>query len=309
MITTRTTTILIITIITLLCFSRAITPAVADTDTYIDTILESNTHINSPASIPVKTTTMSTTTTTASPTPPTKPALYTDNQVFIIEPKGEHKHTLFWLHGLGDSGYGAMSLVKHFDLQHTKIILPTAPGRQITAFGQRPRPTNAWFDVLSMGQKRDLYQDEDFVGMRETIAKIHAAIEYEITTTNIPAQSIALAGFSQGSGIGIAAAVQYPGKERLGGALGFCGFAIMSKLSPDDEAAGNVYIHKDTPILTYNGLADQIVSPQFARGSVEYYKTRGLVDVESLFEEGLQHTMSQAAVAKGRAFLEKIGFT
>ena len=70
-------------------------------------------------------------------------------QKFIyIEPTGEHKYTLIFLHGLGDSAKG---LQKYFGIKgsplkisNMRIVLPTAPRRDMTLNKMR---MNSWYDI------------------------------------------------------------------------------------------------------------------------------------------------------------------
>ena len=49
-------------------------------------------------------------------------------QVEEIPPSsGKHLYTLFWLHGLGDVPSSWLAGMRSLRLQHTKIILPSAP--------------------------------------------------------------------------------------------------------------------------------------------------------------------------------------
>jgi phospholipase/carboxylesterase len=54
----------------------------------------------------------------------------------IYHPKAEHKYTLIWMHGLGDSAYGCrdMFLLDRFIKlpEGCKIIMPTAPTRKVS---------------------------------------------------------------------------------------------------------------------------------------------------------------------------------
>jgi phospholipase/carboxylesterase len=69
-----------------------------------------------------------------------------------------HKHSLVWLHGLGDSAYGFYDvfLDPRFELVPStcKVILPTAPERPVT-LNNGFRMTS-WYDIQSLVRPLDL---------------------------------------------------------------------------------------------------------------------------------------------------------
>ena len=65
-----------------------------------------------------------------------------------VEPTGEHKYTLIFLHGLGDSAKG---IHKYFGIKgsplkisNMRIVLPTAPRRNMTV---NKMQMNSWYDI------------------------------------------------------------------------------------------------------------------------------------------------------------------
>ena len=67
-------------------------------------------------------------------------------------PKGEHKYSLIWLHGLGDSAQGFISIFaerEHSFVPSTcKVILPTAPIRAVTL--NQGMKMNSWYDITTL---------------------------------------------------------------------------------------------------------------------------------------------------------------
>ena len=66
-----------------------------------------------------------------------------------VEPTGEHKYTLIFLHGLGDSAKG---LEKYFGIKgsplkisNMRIVLPTAPRCNVTL---NKMQMNSWYDIF-----------------------------------------------------------------------------------------------------------------------------------------------------------------
>lgn len=111
-----------------------------------------------------------------------------------IEPNGEATHSILWLHGLGDSGYGhedvvaALSLPEHV---RPRFILPHAPTRPVTLNGGMVMP--AWYDIASLAS----VSRADLTGMAESQERLHALMEHE-RSRGIPFERQILAGFSQG---------------------------------------------------------------------------------------------------------------
>uniref|UniRef100_A0A453EB09 Phospholipase/carboxylesterase/thioesterase domain-containing protein n=2 Tax=Aegilops tauschii subsp. strangulata TaxID=200361 RepID=A0A453EB09_AEGTS len=69
----------------------------------------------------------------------------------VVRPKGAHKATIVWLHGLGDNGASSWSqLLETLPLPNIKWICPTAPTRPVAIFGGFP--STAWFDVADLSE-------------------------------------------------------------------------------------------------------------------------------------------------------------
>ena len=69
-----------------------------------------------------------------------------------MNPKGDHKYTMIWLHGLGDSGEGFLDLfLSEYNIvsSYTKIVLPTAPAVPVTI--NNGMICNSWYDIKSLG--------------------------------------------------------------------------------------------------------------------------------------------------------------
>src|SRR5947209_6177658 len=62
----------------------------------------------------------------------------------IQPPKGDHKYTIIWLHGLGDSSDGFADLFAEYAPSNTRVVLPNAPVRPITVNGGARM--QGWYD-------------------------------------------------------------------------------------------------------------------------------------------------------------------
>jgi predicted esterase len=79
--------------------------------------------------------------------------LYKKQYFDIIEPEGEHTHTLIFLHGLGDKGK-SFKFYFGYDgclaFPNLKVLLPTADSKPVSC--NDGRYMNSWFDILSLGE-------------------------------------------------------------------------------------------------------------------------------------------------------------
>ncbi|MCF2858569.1 alpha/beta hydrolase [Pseudoalteromonas sp. SMS1] len=120
--------------------------------------------------------------------------------------KQQHKATVIWLHGLGDSGNGFLPIAPELALPDelgVRFVFPHAPIRPVTVNGGMEM--RAWYDIKSM----DLENRADETGVRESAALVTDLIEKEIAA-GIPADKIILAGFSQGGVISVHLAPRLP---------------------------------------------------------------------------------------------------
>ena len=71
------------------------------------------------------------------------------NNYITMLPKADHKYSLVWLHGLGDSanGFADVFLDKRFNMvpETCKVILPTAPVQAVTCNGGMHM--TSWYDI------------------------------------------------------------------------------------------------------------------------------------------------------------------
>lgn len=126
----------------------------------------------------------------------------------VIEPKGEHKATVVWLHGLGDSGDGFAPIVPEINLPEelgVKFIFPHAPVQPVTINGGMAM--RSWYDIKSL----DLDKRADEKGVQQSANHVEQIINAEITA-GIASNKIILAGFSQGGVVSLylAPRLDYP---------------------------------------------------------------------------------------------------
>lgn len=163
--------------------------------------------------------------------------------------------SIIMLHGLGADGTDFLPLADEIDLAvvgPVRWVLPRAPVRPVTINGGYPM--RAWYDILA----NDLVRREDEVGLRLSVAQVHALIEREITR-GVPARHIVLAGFSQGCAITLLAGLRCP--HRLAGLAGLSGYLPLADITAAEAHAAN----RDVPVFMAHGRTDGVVTPERGR--------------------------------------------
>ena len=120
-----------------------------------------------------------------------------------IMPSDGYTSVLFWFHGLGDTCDGWASQMRQFNLDKTKIILPTARNRPISINGGGEMP--GWSDIHGLGED----DVEDRIGFEESRERIQQLYNQEIEK-GIPSSKICIAGFSQGGALALHFALRNP---------------------------------------------------------------------------------------------------
>ncbi|RXF02704.1 dienelactone hydrolase family protein [Pseudoalteromonas sp. PS5] len=171
---------------------------------------------------------------------------------FVEHPAvGEHKASIIWLHGLGDSGNGFLPIAPELNLPGelgVQFIFPHAPEQPVTINGGMVM--RAWYDIKSF----DLDKRADEQGVRDSSAQVEALIQAQLDK-GIPANRIILAGFSQGGVIALHLAPRLAVK--LAGVMALSTYmCVPEKLSAEAKQT-------ELAIFMAHGSADPVV-PMFA---------------------------------------------
>jgi phospholipase/carboxylesterase len=167
----------------------------------------------------------------------------------IQEAPGEHKATIIWLHGLGDSGNGFAPIAPELKLPDSlgiKFIFPHAPIRPVTI--NNGMEMRAWYDIKSM----DMESRADITGVRESSDLVQVLVEKEIES-GIPANKIFLIGFSQGGVIALHLGTRF--KQRLAGIVALSTYMSAANTLAAEKSEANA----NTPILFCHGQQDEVV--------------------------------------------------
>jgi phospholipase/carboxylesterase len=163
----------------------------------------------------------------------------------IIEPKGRHRASIIWLHGLGADGHDFEPIATELKLPESlgvRFVLPHAPERPVTVNGGYIM--RAWYDIAAA----DLSRFPDEAGIRESQAAVAQLVVREIAA-GIPAERIIVAGFSQGGVIALETAAHH--QDRVGGAIALSCYVAAPLALP---SAG-----RPLPVFLGHGNADDIV--------------------------------------------------
>ena len=165
-------------------------------------------------------------------------------QALEIDTGPEPQATVIWLHGLGADGHDFEPIVPELELaKPVRFVFPHAPVRPVTLNqGMRMR---AWYDIYQLGGG-----PEDEAGIRQSQRLLEELIA---EAQNRGAESIVLAGFSQGGAIALQTALRHP--EALSGVLALSTYLPLNATVERERSAAN----RDLPVFMAHGLYDDII--------------------------------------------------
>jgi phospholipase/carboxylesterase len=170
-----------------------------------------------------------------------------------IEPAGEARGSILWLHGLGADGHDFEPVVPLLDLPDVRFVFPNAPARPVTINGGMVMP--AWYDILHIGGPPS---GERRPHVRESARLIEALLDRE-ERRGVPSPRIVLAGFSQGAAMALHVGTRYP--RPLLGIMVLSGYQVLAETTEAEASAAN----RATPMLFCHGTHDPLVAIQWGR--------------------------------------------
>ncbi|RKP27603.1 Phospholipase/carboxylesterase/thioesterase [Syncephalis pseudoplumigaleata] len=214
-----------------------------------------------------------------------------------IEQKPTQKHTatVFFMHGLGDSGAGWAPVTENLAqyMPHVKFVLPNAPARPVTLNFGMSMP--AWYDIHSLA---DMDQEEDDKGVLESLEKITKMIRDEMHH-GIPSNRIVVGGFSQGSALALLTGMTFDYK--LAGIIGLSGYLpLRTKISTMMSEA-----NRKTRIFMGHGDSDEVVQYKFATLSAQTLEKAGYPVTFKAYR-GMGHSSSPDELRDMLTFLNEI---
>lgn len=179
-------------------------------------------------------------------------SLETEDTLVCVEPTGEAKACVIWLHGLGADGFDFQPVVPYLRLPEgrgVRFLFPHAEVMPVTVNGGMEM--RAWYDILEMSIERKV----DKASLLSSSQRIANLINEQIAA-GIPANKIILVGFSQGGAVAYQTALTFP--EPLAGLI-----ALSTYMATEGEIETSRSVaNKDLPIWVAHGTVDQVVPVQ-----------------------------------------------
>lgn len=173
--------------------------------------------------------------------------------------------TLIWLHGMGVDGSDFESFQKELsqfgELNNVRMILPSAPSRDISAYNMK---MTAWYDIYD--ETFDSQQKEDIDGMNQAADTISALIEEQRQKN--PQSPIWLGGFSQGAALALLV-----GMSQINPVAGVIALSGYVPNHPRFDELSDVA--KQTPIFMAHGTLDSVITIAQARAGLEILNKAG----------------------------------
>ena len=197
---------------------------------------------------------------------------------------GKAQSLVLLLHGLGADGNDLISLAPYWAraLPETVFVSPHAPFPcDMAPYGRQ------WFSLQDRSQTMIL------AGVKAAAPILDAFIDAQLAEHGLTEGRLALVGFSQGTMMSLYVA---PRRARaVAGVVGYSGALVGA-----DSLA--VDARSKPPVLLVHGDADDIVPFQAMDAAAAGLRAAGL-SVETLARPGLPHSIDDAGLTRGGAFL------
>ncbi len=200
---------------------------------------------------------------------------------------GDPKQIVLLLHGLGANGQDLIGLAPEFSdtLPDAMFISPDAPFPcDMAPMGYQ------WFSL----QSRD---PEDMLkGIKIAQPMLEEFISAILKEYNLPADKLALLGFSQGTMMSLYVGPRY--KDKLAGIMGYSGALVWE----DD-----VQVERLTkiPVELVHGDSDDVVPVTAYHHAREVLEKSGF-SVSGTVVPGLSHGIDYTGIAAGKEFLSRV---
>lgn len=188
-----------------------------------------------------------------------------DSDTIRIQPTGEARSSVIWLHGLGADGNDFVPVVPELGLPDragVRFLFPHAPVRPVTLNGGMPM--RAWFDITGLDATARL----DREGIDQARSRVDGLIRAEVDA-GIPPERVVVAGFSQGGAVALYAGLHYP--ETLAGIMG-----LSTWIGDADNVLGAAAsANHRTSVFMAHGEQDPTVACEYGRMSCNALQEAG----------------------------------
>jgi len=208
-------------------------------------------------------------------------------QDYRIEPaSGQPPKTLVvLLHGYGSNGQDLISLAPYWQrhLPDTAFVSMDAPFLCEAGMGYQ------WFSL------QDYTPEALLKGAQTAAPHLDKFVDNLLKDYDLPAEKLALAGFSQGTMMAL-----YAGLRRsppIAGVLGYSGALIGAESLPEDGGK--------PPVMLIHGETDSVVPVEAWHQAQEILKARGY-NLSGHTTPNLEHSIDMHGIEKGGEFLKSV---
>ncbi len=204
---------------------------------------------------------------------------------------GEIKQLVILCHGLGVGGYDLIGLAPYFAkvLPNARFIAPDAP----FLCDMSPPGMQMGYQWFSLQERTEEAMLE---GGRATAPILDKFIDDQLEKYNLPADRLALIGFSQGTMMSLFVGPRRA--QQMAGILGYSG-----RLVGHEVFAGEV--RSRPPVVLINGDLDDLVPVEVLPAALETLKQSG-IEAEGHVRPGLGHSIDEEGLEMGIRFMERI---
>lgn len=207
---------------------------------------------------------------------------------------------LIWLHGLGDTEKNWERILNNSVLPtigSCMLVVPRAPRAPVTC--NSGHVTGRWFDMKELplnASNKDSNYGCSWADAQLSAKKVHGIID-QIRSHGIPAERIAVGGFSQGAALAMLSALQY--SQPLACCIAFSGWL----LGGDDLSSLDSQENHDLEILWCHGEHDRIILPSMQRVGCAALERVGLQVDRRRYPTG--HSTHPEALEQATSFLRE----
>ena len=206
---------------------------------------------------------------------------------FVMQPLGEHTHTVILLHSMycpPDACEMLQKLPSYLSrLGHSniKFVFPYAPRRTISWPTGPETDVPSWYNYFTRRDGELAHDELDEAHLASQTRRIHAMLDREAALLGGDPRRLILGGSSQGGTVAIHAAVGY-GRE-LGGLLALRSCLIDTVTAPSGRNAA-----ANTPVYVFVAGDDRVYAPELQHRGYGHLESAGF-RVEWKTESKLTH--------------------